>query len=98
MGIRFAPLAIVDLEGIGDFIAQDNPSRAYSFVREIRQQCEQISDFPLRYRARPELGEAIRSCAFGNYVILFRPEYTDVLIVRILHGALDITRHMTKER
>lgn len=95
MGIRFAPLAMADLEGIGDFIARDNPSRAYSFVREIRKQCGKISDSPLRFRARPELGEGIRSCAFGNYVILFRPEYTDVLIVRILHGAMDIPRHMT---
>ena len=59
MGIRFALLAIADLEGIGDFIAQDNPSRAYSYVREIRKQCGKISDSPLRYRARPELGEGI---------------------------------------
>jgi toxin ParE1/3/4 len=51
MGIRFAPLAMADLEGIGDFIARDNPSRAYSFVRELRKQCGKISDSPLRHRA-----------------------------------------------
>jgi toxin ParE1/3/4 len=52
MGIRFAPLAMADLEGIGDFIARDNPSRAYSFVRELRKQCGKISDSPLRHRAK----------------------------------------------
>lgn len=31
MGIRFAPLAMADFEGISDFIAQENPSRAYSW-------------------------------------------------------------------
>jgi len=32
----FSPLAASDLEEIGDYIAQDNPHRALTFVREIR--------------------------------------------------------------
>jgi len=36
MAIRFTPLASSDLEAIGDYIAQDKPDRAYSFVLEIR--------------------------------------------------------------
>jgi toxin ParE1/3/4 len=90
MGLRFTPLAVSDLEEIGDYIAQDNPARAHSFVMELRRQCEKIHRNPLGYRARPELAEGLRSCAFRHYVILFRPEGANVLIVRMLHGAMDI--------
>lgn len=32
MKVRFSEQALRDLEGIADFIAQDNPRRAVSFV------------------------------------------------------------------
>ncbi len=36
MRCELSPIAEFDLEEIGDYIARDNPSRAVSFVREIR--------------------------------------------------------------
>ena len=35
MGVLFTPLAETDLEDIGDYVAQDNPARALSFIQEI---------------------------------------------------------------
>ena len=49
MAIRFTPLASSDLEAIGDYIAQDNPARAYSFVLEIRKQCRKIASAPIYF-------------------------------------------------
>lgn len=86
-----------DLEEIGDYIAQDNPARALTFIQEIRAQCQKIGKSPLAYRARPELGDGIRSCPFGNYVILYQPDAPDVLVIRVLHGAMDLSRHMDSE-
>ena len=100
MGVLFTPLAETDLEDIGDYIAQDNPARALSFIQEIRAQCQKIGKSPLAYRARPELGDEIRSCPFGHYMILYCPQAPDVLIVRVLHGAMDLMdlpRHMGDE-
>ena len=54
MGVLFTPLAETDLEDIGDYIAQDNPTRALSFIQEMRAQCQKIGKSPLAYRARPE--------------------------------------------
>ena len=86
----FTPLAEQDLEAIADHIAADNPVRALSFVRELRAQCQQITLNPPGYRLRPEVGERIRSCAHGRYVIFFESNPDVVVIVRILHGARDI--------
>lgn len=92
MGVRFTPLAGADLEEIGDYIARANPARARSFVLELRKQCEKISRNPLGYRARPELAEGLHSCVFRHYVILYRTDGMNVLIVRLLHEAMDIPR------
>lgn len=42
MALLFSPLAALDLESIGDYIAQDNPMRALTFVEEIKAQCHKI--------------------------------------------------------
>lgn len=90
MRLAFTPLAEQDLEAIADYIAADNPVRALSFVRELREQCLRITLNPPGYRLRAELGDGIRSCAHGHYVIFFESEPDAVVIVRILHGARDI--------
>ncbi len=36
MKVAFTPMAEKDLEAIGDHIASDNPSRAVTFIRELR--------------------------------------------------------------
>ncbi len=90
MRLHISPLAERDLEAIGDYIADDNPSRALSFVGELRAQCAEIAKMPRACRARPELGEGVRSCAYGNYVIFFVAGKSKVTVVRVLQGAMDI--------
>ncbi len=90
MRLIVTPLAEEDLESIGDHIAKDSPRRAATFIGELRSQFKTITANPLAFRLRPELGEGIRSLAYGNYVIFFQPAENELLIVRILHGAMDI--------
>ena len=90
MQVIFTVQAEHDLEEIGDYIAADNPSRAVSFVQELRAHCAKIAAAPLAYAARPELGDDIRGCTHGRYLILFQPARDAVLIVRILHGSRDL--------
>ena len=90
MRLELSPLAASDLEAIGDYIAQDSPLNAVRFIEELRVQCQRIVLSPQGYRARPELGDNLRSCAYGNYIIFFRPAASLVRIERILHGAMDI--------
>lgn len=54
MQLLITPLAAFDLEEIGDYIAQDNPFRAGTFVAELRGHCEKICLNPAGYRRRPE--------------------------------------------
>ncbi|HFD2064176.1 TPA: type II toxin-antitoxin system RelE/ParE family toxin [Serratia marcescens] len=92
MKLGISPLAELDLEALGDWIAQDNPVRALSFTEELYQQCLLIAESPALYRERPELGNGIRGSAYGRYLLLFRVLDTEVRIERIVHGARDINR------
>jgi addiction module RelE/StbE family toxin len=91
MKLSLSPLAEQDIEAIGDYIAQDNPLRAISFTEELYEQCLLISESPAAYRERPELGQKIRSCAYGRYLIVYSVHDVEVRIERVLHGSRDIS-------
>ena len=88
--ISFSPRAGVDLEEIGDFIAQDSPLRALSFVQELRQHALKIGAAPKAFRARPELATGLRCAVYGNYLLFYTHHQNAVTILRIMHGARDI--------
>jgi toxin ParE1/3/4 len=87
MRCAFSPLAEADLEAIGDYIARDNPRRALSFIREVRQRCERIAEMPRAAPLRPELGAGVRVVTFGHYLICYAESDDQVVIERIVHGA-----------
>lgn len=90
MRCTLSPLAEEDLESIGDYIARDNPSRAVSFVREIRERCTEIASMPLAASLRPELGDNVRMIVFGQYLIFYTVTAEEIRVERILHSARDI--------
>lgn len=61
-----------DLEEIGDFIANDNPQRALSYVQELRAYCRKIAQTPKARRVVAHLeGQLLRKALFGNYQIYY---------------------------
>lgn len=92
MRCRFSPLAELDLEEIGDYIARDNPHRAVSFIGEIRDRCLLILYTPHDAPLRESLGAGIRIVPFGRYVIYYTVHEAadEVRVERILHSSRDI--------
>ncbi|HEY0414305.1 MAG TPA: type II toxin-antitoxin system RelE/ParE family toxin [Allosphingosinicella sp.] len=90
MKVRFAAAATADLEAIGDYIARDNPGRAASFVGELREACLGLGDFPDRFAlvARYER-HGVRHRTHGPYLIFYSVGPDEVVVLHILHGAID---------
>lgn len=88
------PAARRDLIEIGDFIAEDNPSRAVTFVAEIEVTMRKIAERPLMCAARDEIHVGLRSARHGRYLIFFEfdGKANTVGIVRVLHGARDLAK------
>lgn len=82
--------ADADLERIGDYIARENPARAETFVDEIERSCLGIGDAPRAYPlvARYEQS-GVRRRVHGNYLIFFRIDADAVIILHVLHGAMN---------
>lgn len=89
MRVVFSPAAERDLEEIGDYIAQDNPTRAVSFIREIREHCGLLASSPRAAPLWPELGENLRMVPHGRYLIFYTLFEESLRIERVLHGARD---------
>ena len=90
MRLEFSLWVEGDLDTIADFIAQDNPQRAVTFIREIRQKIDKVGQQPLVYQLRPEIGEGARMAVVGRYVILFRILGDAVRIERVVYGGRDL--------
>ena len=90
MRLELSRYVEVDLDAIADFIAQDNPSRAVTFIQDIRKKFADIQLTPLIYQLRPDIGEEARMASVGNYVILFRIQDNAVRIERIAYGARNL--------
>ena len=86
------PAARADLIEIGDFIAQDNPGRALSFLAEIEAKMRQAAERPESFPARDDVREGLRSARHGRYLIFFLNRGEEVQIIRVLHGARDLLR------
>jgi toxin ParE1/3/4 len=80
--------AETDLEHIADYIAERNPARALTFVRELRDKCEALADAPRAYPLVPRYEQAgIRRRPHGDYLIFYRIGIDAIDVVHVLHGA-----------
>ncbi len=89
--VVFAPAARADLLAIGLYIAEDNPVRAESFVAELEALAARIGERPASFPEKREISAGLRGATHGRYLILFRDLPEAVRIVRIVHGARDLS-------
>ena len=88
-----APSAQKDLQGIHDFIAQDNPEAADRWIDKLVSRFDNLSHQPGIGRKRDDLKSGYRSISEGQYVIFYRIATDDALeIVRVLHGKRDLRK------
>jgi len=79
-----------DLDSIADYIAQDNPGRAVTFIQDIRMRFRDIQREPLIYQLRPDIGEGARMATVGNYAILFHIIGDVARIERVAYGGRNL--------
>ena len=98
MRVEISAEAELDLEVIGDHIARDNPARAISFLRELRSKCLGLAELPSGFplvRRYEHFG--VRRRLHGNYLIFYRIEAERLVVLHILHGAMDYAQILFAE-
>jgi toxin ParE1/3/4 len=91
MRVELSRFVEEDLDAIASYIAQDNPRRAVTFLREIKAKIRAIGRRPALYRLRPEIGEGARMALVGRHAILFRVVADKIVrIERIVYGGRNL--------
>ena len=88
--LGYSPEARADLRAIALYIAEDNPSRAVSFVAELKEKASYAAARPATYRERSDIAPGLHAIVHGRYLIFFRELPDDVRIVRVIHGARNL--------
>ena len=90
MIVRLSAEAEQDLESIGDWIAQDSPARAISFIQELRDKCLGLADLPEGCPLVPRYEtQGVRRRVHGDYLIFYHIGPEDLIVLHVLHGAQD---------
>ncbi|MGL5837385.1 MAG: type II toxin-antitoxin system RelE/ParE family toxin [Sphingorhabdus sp.] len=84
-------IAAADIDDIAAYIRQDNPSRAQSFTEEISEKIAIIAERPLSFPARDDLVQDLRAAHIGSYLIFFFVSGSSIDIVRVVHGARELS-------
>lgn len=93
------PNATKGLIEIGRYIALDNPSRAVSFVDEIKKSLQNtLSLFPYSCRVIGDIdfAEEIRIFSYGNYNCYYRvnEEQKSVEVLFVFNASRDVNLHI----
>jgi toxin ParE1/3/4 len=97
MAHYLAPEAAAELDHFWYYIARESGSveRADRVVDSITERFYLLSTYPRLGRERPDLRPGLRSFYAGDYVIIYRIEGADdVLVLHVLHGRQDIQAHL----
>jgi len=89
--LRITEPAREDLLEIYQHIAPDNPAAAERLLRTFQEKFELLLKFPNIGRERNEMIINLRSLPVGKYIILYQPSGEVVEILRVRHGATNLT-------
>ena len=92
MAVKWLRVALENMATIANYIAQDSPARATTFVQELREKTNVLADFPGVGRAGRVAGTR-ELVAHKNYLVIYRVKGTNVEIIRVRHVA---QKHPTK--
>ena len=93
--VELSRLADADLDDILDYsIEAHGRETAEAYLRAIDAVLGRLANHPELGARRPDLQPGLRALAAGEHRIFYRYDGKRVLVVRILHKARDVDRHL----
>jgi addiction module RelE/StbE family toxin len=85
--------ALLDVEHIRDYIAQDSPAYAQPFIERLLHTTRHLPLFPQSGRSMPEADDpSVREVIYQGYRIVYRICPNTIEIVMVVHGSRDLSR------
>lgn len=97
MTLDIASAALADLRSIREYtLERFGAAQEKAYLDGLWRKFEEILDSPEKWRKRDDLFPGCQIAAQGRHVILFRIRGATLQIVRVLHSAMDLPRHIPK--
>lgn len=91
MKVIWSQRALLDLEHIYDYIAEDSLAYAQPFIERLLHATRYLPQFPLSGRLMPEANRPdIREIIYQGYRIIYRHRTDSLEIVMVVHGSRDL--------
>ncbi len=95
MILDFTDSAVTDLHAISEFtLTTWGKAQEERYLKQLYRKFQQLLEDPARWRFREDLFPKCQVAIEGRHLILFRFEGEVLLIVRVLHGAMDLGNHI----
>jgi toxin ParE1/3/4 len=88
--VKVLALAERDLIDIWLSIAEHSNVNADRFVDLLNSRIDSLADFPDRGVMQSDIARDARILVEGNYLIFYRKRRSDVEVLRVVHGAMDL--------
>ena len=86
-GYALHPDAYKDIDGLWDYIGQDNPTAADRVVHELFDAFDRLASSPNMGHRRPDLtSRPLRFWPVRDYLIAYAPDRQPLWVVAVLHG------------
>lgn len=93
--VEYTETARDDLYLIGDYLrGHAGEATAERFIRRLIAKADSLSFMPKRYCEREELQPGLHAVLVEKYLLFYRINNGTVSIIRVLHGAREITDEM----
>ena len=97
MKVIWSRRALLDVEHIRDYIAQDSPAYAQPFVERLLHATRHLPQFPHSGRAMPEADNIrIREVIYQGYRIIYQLRSDAIEIVMVVHGSRNLAGQENK--
>ncbi len=91
--LELLPGAIADMDSIWDYsVEQWGVAQAQGYLGALNARMQGLLDFPLMGVAQHWLYPGLRRVGEGSHSIYYLPTDATVVIVRVLHERMDVTR------
>ena len=104
MKLSFSSAARADLRELRRYISKElyNPSSAERIISEIIKSCKRLKDFPMlgvsvNEKYGIDIDARYRLLISGNYIIVYKKEDVQIIIVRIINGRTDYMHILMNE-
>lgn len=87
-----------DLRGIHQYIQQDSIEESRRFIEDFAAKIEWIVEVDFTGSPRDYIAKGLRALPYRKRCIYYRSYSERVVILRVLHGAQDVTRQEFEEK